>query len=105
LIALRFYFLLNTKQVISETFSKFPEAISWLGIEKINLTHHLTQCLQGRGLPTKWQLDPSSCLATTDTGQKFGGAEAYLYAKFHLDPSNRLATIHQCHRQDNSPIA
>jgi len=22
-------------------------------------------------------------------------AEAYLHAKFHLDPSNRLATIHQ----------
>jgi len=28
-------------------------------------------------------------------------AEAYLYAKFiHLDPSNRLATVHQHHRQD-----
>jgi len=27
------------------------------------------------------------------------GAEAYLHAKFHLDPSNRLATIHQHHRQ------
>jgi len=27
------------------------------------------------------------------------GAEAYLHAKFHLDPSNRLATIHQGHRQ------
>ena len=26
-------------------------------------------------------------------------AEAYLHAKFHLDPSNRLAAIHQCHRQ------
>ena len=29
------------------------------------------------------------------------GAEAYFHAKFHLDPSNRLATIHQGH----SPIA
>jgi len=29
-------------------------------------------------------------------------AEAYLHAKFHLDPSNRLATIHQCHRQDRT---
>jgi len=28
-----------------------------------------------------------------------GQAEAYLRAKFHLDPSNSLATIHQCHRQ------
>jgi len=26
-------------------------------------------------------------------------AEAYLHAKFHLDPSNRLATIHQRYRQ------
>jgi len=26
-------------------------------------------------------------------------AEAYLHAKFHLDPSSRLATIHQRHRQ------
>ena len=28
-----------------------------------------------------------------------GQAEAYLHANFHLDPSNRLATIHQRHRQ------
>jgi len=27
-------------------------------------------------------------------------AEAYLHAKFHLGPSNRLATVHQRHRQD-----
>ena len=27
-------------------------------------------------------------------------AEANLHAKFSLDPSNRLATIHQRHRQD-----
>jgi len=27
-------------------------------------------------------------------------AKAYLHAKFHLDPSNYLATVHQCHRQD-----
>jgi len=26
-------------------------------------------------------------------------AEAYLHAKFHLDPSNRLATIHKRYRQ------
>jgi len=26
-------------------------------------------------------------------------AEAYLHAKLHLDPSNRLATVHQRHRQ------
>jgi len=36
-------------------------------------------------------------------------AESYLDAKFHLDPSNRLATIHQRHRQtgwtDNGPVA
>jgi len=27
-------------------------------------------------------------------------AEAYLHAKFHLDPSNRLATVHERHIQD-----
>jgi len=27
-------------------------------------------------------------------------AEAYLHAKFRLDPSNRLATVHERHRQD-----
>ena len=26
--------------------------------------------------------------------------EAYLHAKFDLDPSNRLATVHRRHRQD-----
>ena len=25
--------------------------------------------------------------------------KAHLRAKFHLDPSNRLATVHQCYRQ------
>jgi len=38
-------------------------------------------------------------------------AETYLHAKFHLDPSNCLATVHQRHRQTdrtgqvNGPIA
>jgi len=27
-------------------------------------------------------------------------AEAYLHAEFHLDPSNRLATIHACYRRE-----
>jgi len=27
-----------------------------------------------------------------------GHAEAYFHAKFHLDPSNRLATVHERHR-------
>jgi len=56
------------------------------------------------------------CLPTIDMGRKLGAvpiwgelgphltqcgrAEAYLHAKFHLDPSNHLATIHQRHRQD-----
>ena len=29
-------------------------------------------------------------------------AEAYLRAKFYLDPSNRLATVHERYRQDRS---
>jgi len=48
-------------------------------------------------LHTKWHLNPSSCLATTDMGRKLGGltqcAKTYLHAKFHLDPSNRLANV------------
>jgi len=40
----------------------------------------------------EWELGPH----LTQSGQ----AETYLRAKFHLDPSNRLATIHQRHRQD-----
>jgi len=60
----------------------------------------------------KWRLNPSSRLATTDTGRKLGAvplwegelvpmqhnmawAEAYLHTKWHLDLPKRLATIHQ----------
>ena len=32
------------------------------------------------------------------------GAEAYLHAKFYLDPSNCLATIHQRYKQDGQDI-
>jgi len=69
-------------------------------------------------LLTKWHLDASSRLATTDMGRKLGavppfwkrswvstknnvaGAEGYLHAKFHFDSSKRLTTIHQRYRQD-----
>ena len=67
-------------------------------------------------------------LTTIDMGRKLGrgcaplerrswvsilhnvaGDEAYLFAKFHLDPLNSLATIHQRYRQtdrtENGPIA
>jgi len=36
------------------------------------------------------------------------GLGLYMHAKFHLDPSNRFATVHERHRQtgqDNDPIA
>jgi len=29
-------------------------------------------------------------------------AETYLHAKFHLDPSNHLTTVHECRRQDRT---
>jgi len=33
-------------------------------------------------------------------------ADTYLRTKFHLDPSNYLATVHQYYRQtDSSPVA
>ena len=78
---------------------------------------HVTHCRLGRGLPSyRVRLDPSSRLATTDMGRKLGvvplwgelgphitqccrGGGLYLRSKFHLDPSIRLATIHQRHRQ------
>ena len=64
----------------------------------------------------QWLLDPSSHLTTTDMGRKlglcpfakeklgphltqYGQGRGYLHAKFHLDPFNRLATIHQRHRE------
>jgi len=61
-------------------------------------------------LRTKWHLDPSSCLATTDMAEILEGAAplgvelgshltqccpgriAYHRTKWHLDPSSRLAT-------------
>jgi len=63
-------------------------------------------------IPSGIFIHPSSRLATTDVGRKLGGcapsgdglgshltqcgwAEAYLHAKFHPDPSNRLATIQE----------
>jgi len=59
---------------------------------------------------TKWHLDPSSLLATTDMAKigwgcarvsggwvpikrKVAWADAYLHTKWHLDASSRLATI------------
>jgi len=72
----------------------------------------------GRGLPA-YEVASESIepLVTKDNGPKIGavpllggeagspsnnvaGAEAYLDAKFHLELSNRLATIHQRHRLD-----
>ena len=67
-------------------------------------------------LCTKWHLDPTSRLATTDIGPKFGEEAVPLWGgelgphltqcgrglprvKFHLDPSNHLATIDQCYKQ------
>jgi len=76
-------------------------------------------------LRTKWHLDPSSRLTTTDMGRKlravhapYGGScmDFHLtqcslppfHIEWHHNPYNRLATIHQPHRQDrtdNGPIA
>ena len=82
---------------------------------------HLTQCGLGRGLPlyqvTSWSIQP---FGHSRHGPKIGEveglcpfgegswvpiwhnvarAEAYLRDKFHLDPSNPLATVHQRYRQ------
>jgi len=88
---------------------------------------HLTQCRLGRGLLSGILIYPAVWPQQT-WGQNWGlcpfwggGAGSpsntlwprprlYLHAKFHLDPSSRLATIHQRHRQtyrqtDNGLIA
>jgi len=88
----------------------------------------LTKCRLGQGLPPYqvaswsiqlfvhnrygqkiWGLCPFGGGRAGSTSNNVARAEAYLRAKFHLDPSNRLATIHQRHRQtgqtDNGLIA
>jgi len=69
-------------------------------------------------LRTKWHLNPSSRWATIGMGWKlgacaplwedelgphltqYGHGRGLPHANFHFDPSNRLATIHQCLRQN-----
>jgi len=86
--------------------------------------HHLTQSCLGWGLPpyqlASWSIQP---FGRNRYGPKIGGAvplrgrgsldpvlhdvaraEAYLHAKFHLDPSNCLATVNQCYRQTDRQI-
>ena len=80
---------------------------------------HQAQCSLGRGLPP-YQVASSSMqpFGHNRYGPKIGGcaplgegdlgphlaqsgqAEAYLRAKFHVDPSNRLVTVHQRYRGD-----
>jgi len=38
-------------------------------------------------------------LGEGELGRVVARAEAYLHAKFHLDPFNRLATVHERYRQ------
>ena len=56
-----------------------------------------------------WGLCPSGEGMLGVNTNSVARAEAYLQAKFHLDPSSRLATIQQrpihSDRQDNGPIA
>ena len=64
-------------------------------------------------LRAKWHLDPSSRFATTDMGQELGGSAPFggggagspsntMWPGLRPTcmPINRLATIHQRHRQD-----
>ena len=90
-------------------------------LEEGELGPHLAQCDLGRGLPpcqvASWSIQPfghnrhwpksgdSARFSGTGAGSpsnsltQCGQGEAYLHANFHLDSSNRLATIHQRHRQ------
>jgi len=83
--------------------------------EEGELGPHLTQYRLGRGPPgilIRRAIWPQQIWAENLGLCPFGGggsgsssntvarAESYLHSEFHLDPSNRLATIHQRHRQD-----
>jgi len=83
------------------------------------LRPHLTQrCLGRWGLPPYQvaYLNPSSCLTTIDMGQilgrvvpfpiqhKLAWAEAYIYTKWHLSPSSRLATTALAENWGNVPL-
>jgi len=57
---------------LSVAFVHCGQTVGWIKM-KLGMGPHPTQCGQGRGL--------------------------YLRAKFHLDPSNRLATMRERHRQ------
>jgi len=75
---------------------------NFLGREScVPLLHNVAWATTDMGLPTKWHLVPSSRSQQTWAENwglhltQCGEAEAYLHAKFHLDPSNHLATTHQ----------
>jgi len=55
--------------------SNGPKIVGCAPLGEGELGPHLTQCGQGRGLPA---------------------------AKFHLDPSNRLDTVHERHRRNRT---
>ena len=84
----------------------------------VQLSPHLTQCRLGQGLPlyqvVSWSTQPfgqnihgpkGGCAVPLSVGgarsssNNVTWAEAYPHTKWHLDPSNCLATIHQCYRQ------
>jgi len=46
-----------------------------------------------------WGLCPFGGVELDPHLTQCGQAEAYMHAKFHLDPSNRFATVHERHRQ------
>ena len=61
---------------------------------------HLAQCYLGRGVP----LHVSSGITIHPAvwpERTWVRAEAYLHAKFQLDPSDRLATVHERYRQSD----
>jgi len=77
------------------------------------LGSHLTQCCLDRGLPpyqvTSWSIEPFGhnrhgrnlgAVPFLERGLGVAWAEAYLYTKWHPNPSNRLTTIYQRYRQD-----
>jgi len=87
----------RAKAYLHSTFNRDPSS----HLATIDKGHGLYVCRQS----LRPQISKGGCCAPFHGGSwipilcNVAGAEAYLHAKFHHDPSNRLATIHQRHRQ------
>jgi len=73
---------------------------------KSQLLRWVTVSKQSGPKSGKWAATPLSVGELGPHLHNVALAEAYLHAKWHLDPSRSLATLHQRYRQEgNGPMA